>query len=92
MDRKKLNKIFERRLKEIESEPVEVRFPIKKKFDLNKEVNDAINELNIITDFSFIISNLTDGEYTKKDLIKLQGFLSRITMAKIILERIRSKI
>ena len=81
-----------RLIKEINKEPREVRFPIKKKFDLNKELNDALKNLDMIAEFSFIIKRIKIKEDTQKDLIKLHEILTRVATVKIILEKIKSKI
>ena len=78
-------------IEEINKESREEKFPIKKEFDLNKELDDALENLNMIAEFSFIIKRIKIKEDTQKDLIKLHEFLNRVATVKIILEKIKSR-
>ena len=80
-------------IKEIEKEPLEEKFPIKKPLDLKKEINRSLYELSFIAEFKFLIDKLECKEVNFKECLNsLKGFLSRIATCKIILEKIEGKI
>jgi len=88
-----MKKEKERIIEEIKKEPIEERFPIKKKLDLKKEINDALSEINFVAELSFLIGKLEDKEISIEESInQLKGFLSRTATCKIILEKIESKL
>jgi hypothetical protein len=80
----------ERIIKEIEKEPVEVRFPIKKKLDLKQELANAYENLDFVGELSILIGKLENTE--KIDLNKLKLILTKSATCRIIIEKIRSKI
>lgn len=88
----KMKESDRRILKELENEPIEERFPTKKEFDINKEVETIIEEMSFIVDYFMIVERLRDGEHTKEDIINLHEYGSRIALVSEIAKRIKEKL
>lgn len=84
MTKKKLNKVFERRLREIRNESPEDKWG-RKPFDIKKEIDDALKEMEGVVTELYMIRERTRDKSIKS---KLKEINPRIAVVQAILEKI----